>query len=111
MINITIGLILLIVANILFGTSLAKLKNEFRKEKFKEGIFKAISVLISTSLMYLCARMNPNILAIELNGNLVNLETAMQMLFTAGIIYYASQDISKLQKILNIKNSKEKSDE
>lgn len=103
MINVLLGLMALIVANILFGTSLAKIKKEFSKKKLLTGVFKAFCVIVGTLLMYACAFLNPDILAIELNGSLVNLETAMKVVFMAGIVYYATQDITKLQKILKIK--------
>ncbi len=103
MLNLFIGLVSTMVANILLGMTLAKLKQSFNKKKFLEGLVKVISILLGIGLMYLTSYLNPNILVANINGTNVNLIDAIKMLFMAGIVMYGSQDLIKLKDILKLK--------
>lgn len=103
MIKLSIGLVSVMVANIIMGMTLAKLKSKFSKKKCLEGIVKILSIVISISLMYLCSYLNSDIMVASINGMNVNLIDAIELLFTAGIVYYGSQDLIKLKDILQVK--------
>ena len=103
MINLSIGLISVMVANVIMGITLAKLKSKFSKKKCLEGLVKIASIVISILLMYLCSYLNADIMVASINGMNVNLIDAIKLLFTAGIIYYGSQDLIKLKDILQLK--------
>lgn len=103
MIRLSIGLISVMVANVIMGMTLAKLKSKFSKKKCLEGIVKILSIVISISLMYLCSYLNSDIMVASINGMNVNLIDAIELLFTAGIVYYGSQDLIKLKDILQVK--------
>lgn len=103
MIRLSIGLVSVMVANIIMGTTLAKLKSQFRKKKCVEGIIKVGSIIVSILLMYLCSYLNADIMIASINGMNVNLMDAIKLLFTAGIVYYGSQDLIKLKNILQVK--------
>lgn len=103
MIRLSIGLVSVMVANVIMGMTLAKLKSKFSKKKCLEGIVKILSIVISISLMYLCSYLNSDIMIASINGMNVNLIDAIELLFTAGIIYYGSQDLIKLKDILQVK--------
>lgn len=103
MLNLFIGLVSTMLANILLGTTLAKLKQSFNKKKFLEGLVKVISILLGIGLMYLTSYLNPDILVANINGTNVNLIDAIKMLFMAGIVMYGSQDLIKLKDILKLK--------
>lgn len=103
MIRLSIGLVSVMVANVIMGMTLAKLKSKFSKKKCLEGIVKILSIVISISLMYLCSYLNSDIMVASINGMNVNLIDAIELLFTAGIIYYGSQDLIKLKDILQVK--------
>ena len=102
MIKIIIGLVCVMGANIFLGSSLATLKKEWNKEKFVNGIFKAIFIVIGCVLMYICSYLNPDILIVNLDGSDLNLIDAMKVLFIAGIILYGCKDILKLKDILGV---------
>lgn len=102
MLNITLGLVFTMIANILLGASLAKLKKKFNKEKFLSGSFKILCIAIGVGLMYLCSYLNPNILIVSINNTNVNFIEAMKLIFASGIAYYGAQDINKLIKILKV---------
>jgi small basic protein len=103
MIRLSIGLISVMVANIIMGVTLAKLKSQFNKRKCLEGLVKIASIIISILLMYLCSYLNADIMVASINGMNVNLIDAIKLLFTAGIVYYGSQDLIKLKDILQLK--------
>lgn len=103
MIKLSIGLISVMVANVIMGVTLAKLKSQFNKKKCLEGLVKIASIIISILLMYLCSYLNADIMVASINGMNVNLIDAIELLFTAGIVYYGSQDLIKLKDILQVK--------
>lgn len=103
MLNLFIGLVATMLANVLLGMTLAKLKQNFNKKKFLEGLVKVISILLGIGLMYLTSYLNPDILVANINGTNVNLIDAIKLLFMAGIVMYGSQDLTKLRDILKLK--------
>ena len=103
MINLAVGLSSVMIANVIMGTTLAKLKSQFSKKKLLEGLVKIASIIISILLMYLCSYLNANIMVASINGMNVNLMDGIKLLFTAGIVYYGSQDLIKLKDILQLK--------
>lgn len=103
MLNLFIGLVATMLANILLGMTLAKLKQTFNKKKFLEGLVKIVSILGGVGLMYLTSYLNPDILVANINGTNVNLIDAIKILFMAGIVMYGSQDLIKLKDILKLK--------
>lgn len=103
MLNLFIGLVATMLANVLLGMTLAKLKQNFNKKKFLEGLVKVISILLGIGLMYLTSYLNPDILVANINGTNVNLIDAIKLLFMAGIVMYSSQDLIKLKDILKLK--------
>lgn len=103
MLNLFIGLLATMVANVLLGLTLSKLKQNFSKKKFLEGLVKIVSILGGVGLMYLTSYLNPDILVANINGTNVNLIDAIKLLFMAGIIMYGSQDLIKLKDILKLK--------
>ena len=103
MIKIIIGLICVMIANIVLGSSIATLKKEWNKEKFINGITKSGFIILGCGLMYLCSYLNPNILAID-DMNLID---AMKTLFIAGIAMYGAMDFKKLAELLKIKTPSE----
>ena len=103
MLNLFIGLVATMLANVLLGMTLAKLKQNFNKKKFLEGLVKVVSILSGVGLMYLTSYLNPDILVANINGTTVNLIDAIKLLFMAGIVMYGSQDLIKLKDILKLK--------
>lgn len=103
MLNLFIGLVATMLANVLLGMTLAKLKQSFNKKKLLEGLVKIVSILAGVGLMYLTSYLNPDILVANINGTNVNLIDAIKLLFMAGIVMYGSQDLIKLKDILKLK--------
>lgn len=104
MIKIVIGLVSVMVANVLLGVTLAKLKKEFNKEKLLNGLVKYLSIIIGVLLMYLAGYLNSDIMIANINNVEVNLMTAIEVLFVSGIVYYGMQDLIKLKDLLGLSN-------
>ena len=104
MIKIVIGLVSVMIANVLLGVTLAKLKKEFNKEKLLNGLVKYLSIIIGVLLMYLAGYLNSNIMIANINNVEVNLMTAIEVLFVSGIVYYGMQDLIKLKDLLGLSN-------
>lgn len=103
MFNSFIGLAAVMLANVLMGVTLAKLKKNFNKKKMFEGLVKIGGVLIAIGLLYLTSYFNPNILVVNVEGKNMNLIDAMNLLFTTGIVIYGGKDMIKLKDILKLK--------
>ena len=102
MLKTIIGLISVMLANVLLGVTLAKLKQEFKKEKLLNGLVKYLSIIIGVLLMYLAGYLNPNIIVANINNVEVNLMTGIEVLFISGIVYYGMQDLIKLKNLLGL---------
>ena len=104
MIKIVIGLVSVMIANVLLGVTLAKLKKEFNKEKLLNGLVKYLSIIIGVLLMYLAGYLNSDIMIANINNVEVNLMTAIEVLFISGIVFYGMQDLIKLKDLLGLSN-------
>ena len=104
MIKIAIGLVSVMIANVLLGVTLAKLKQEFKKEKLLSGLVKYLGIILGVSLMYLTGYLNPDILVASIDGIEVNLMAGIKVLFISGIVYYGMQDLIKLKDLLGLSN-------
>lgn len=104
MIKIVIGLISVMLANVLLGVTLAKLKQEFKKEKLLSGLVKYLGIFLGISLMYLAGYLNPDIIVANINNVEVNLLSSIEVLFISGIVYYGMQDLIKLKNLLGLSN-------
>jgi len=91
-----IGLIVLMGCNILMGSIEALLTQEFNKKKFLQGVIKAVVVVICFILTYFVGLLNPNVVAISVNGEMVNVLTAMNLVVLAGFTWYAKEVFIKL---------------
>ena len=104
MLKIIIGLISVMLANMLLGVTLAKLKQEFKKEKLLSGLVKYLGIILGVLFMYVAGYLNPDIVVANINNVEVNLMTGIEILFISGIIYYGMQDLIKLKNLLGLSN-------
>lgn len=111
MLKIIIGLISVMLANMLLGVTLAKLKQEFKKEKLLSGLVKYLGIILGVLLMYIAGYLNPDIVVANINNVEVNLMTGIEVLFISGIIYYGMQDLIKLKNLLGLSNDITPTDE
>lgn len=96
-----IGLAILIVVNIVLGSVDALLSGEFDKRKFWRGVYKGAIVALCFVSTYLVGWLNPDIVAISINGQAVNLLTAVYLVVMAGFLFYAYEVIGKLASFVH----------
>lgn len=102
MINILVGLVCVMLANVVLGITLAKLKKEFKTDKLLNGMIKYLSMVVGVCLMCLAGNINPDVMVANINGIEMNLNDAMSIVFISGMMYYAYQDLMKLKKLLGV---------
>lgn len=91
-----LGLLTLIAVNIILGSIDALLSGIFDWGKFRRGIIKGIIVALCFAATYLVGWINPDVLAVTINGQSVNLLTAVYLVIMAGFLFYAKEVIMKL---------------
>lgn len=95
-IKLGLGLLLLIVVNIVLGGVDAWLSGDFDKPKLRRGVTKGAIVAVCFAITYLVGWLNPEVVAISINGQAVNLLTAVYLVIMAGFLFYAYEVIGKL---------------
>ncbi len=91
-----LGLLALIAVNIILGSIDAFLDKSFDRGKFLRGIIKGAIVAACFAVTYLIGWLNPDVLAVTINGEAVNLLTAVTLVVMAGFLFYAKEVIIKL---------------
>lgn len=99
--HLGIGLLVLIFVNIILGSIDAFLSGNFDRGKFLRGIIKGIIVALCFAATYLVGWLTPSVLAISINGQAVNLLTAVYLVIMAGFLFYAKEVIMKLAFFVN----------
>ncbi len=99
----TSTVILLMVANQIMGTSLAKVKEEFDIQKLKYGIFKTSIYIVGWSITVSAGVINPNLFVVNINNIDVNIIVALTTIATGGSFYYAYEVITKFSNLFKSK--------
>jgi len=95
-----IGLIIFMIVNITLGSIDAVLTNTFDWGKFKRGIIKAIVVLICFILIYIAGAINADVIIINVNGQEVNILTAIYFVIFSGLTWYVKEVLTKLASLV-----------
>lgn len=103
MFNIVIGLFLCILSNLLFGITIAKIKNVFNKNKLIKSLIKYVSMIIGIIFLYIAGILNEDIIITNIDNCEVNILLGIKTIFTLGIIYYGGQSFIKIKDLLGIK--------
>ena len=94
-IRLAIGLVLLVAVNVVLG-SLNALFN---------GVIKGIIIAACFVAFYVAGRLNPDIVAIDIDGETVNVATAANLAMVTAYVLYAKDVFSKLSKLVLSKTS------
>ena len=103
MVKVILGLFCVMVSNILFGVTLAKIKGMFNKDKLITSFVKYISLIIGVFFLYIAGMLNENVIVAQIDGVSVDLVSGIKLLFTFGLMYYGGQSLIKLKDLLGIK--------
>ena len=95
-IHLAVGLVLLVAVNIVLGSLKVKLRN---------GIIKGIIVAACFIAFYMAGYLNPDIIAIDVDGQTVNLMTASNLALLTAYVLYAKDVFVKLKNLILSKTS------
>ena len=99
-IRLAAGLVLLIAANIALGSINAIIDGEWDQTKFRNGCIKSAVVAVALVAVYFAGYLNPDLMVVEVDGQTVNLMTAVSLVMLAAFTAYAVDVIGKLKDML-----------
>ena len=88
-IRLAAGLVLLIAANIALGSINAIIDGEWDQTKFRNGCIKSADVAAAMVAFYFAGYLNPDLMVVEVDGQTVNLMTAVSLAMLAAFTAYA----------------------
>lgn len=106
MVNLTIGLLVFMMANVTLGSLNSLFDGTFDKKKFFIGVGKALIVLLVYCGVYYAGTLNADIVVMEIDGVKANIMTAIYIVGLAGYVAYGKQLIEKLKVLMVPKNIK-----
>ena len=104
-IHLAVGLVLLVAVNIVLGGLNALFDGSFDKVKLRNGIIKGIIVAACFIAFYMAGWLNPDIIAIDVDGQTVNLMTASNLALLTAYVLYAKDVFVKLKNLILSKTS------
>ena len=99
-IRLAAGLVLLIAANIALGSINAIIDGEWDQTKFRNGCIKS-AVAAALVAVYFAGYLNPDLMVVEVDGQTVNLMTAVSLAMLAAFTAYAVDVLKKLKDMLS----------
>lgn len=96
------GLLLLITSNIALGSVSAIIDKNWNWKVFWKGVIKGAFAVFSFIAVYFAGWLNPELVIIEVDGQTVNLVTAVYLVLLAGFAFYASAVLIKLKNIITL---------
>lgn len=99
-VKLAAGLLLLIAANIALGSINAIIAGTWDLVKFRNGCIKSLVVAAALIAVYLAGFLNPDLMVVDVDGQKVNLMTAVTLTMLAAFTAYAVDVIKKLKDML-----------
>lgn len=99
-IRLAIGLVLLVAVNVVLGSLNALFDGTFDRIKCRNGVIKGVIIAACFVAFYVAGRLNPDIVAIDIDGETVNVATAANLAMVTAYVLYAKDVFSKLSKLV-----------
>ena len=99
-VKLAAGLLLLIAANIALGSINAIIAGTWDLIKFRNGCIKGLVVAVALLAVYMAGFLNPDLMVVDVDGQKVNLMTAVTLTMLAAFTVYAVDVIKKLKDML-----------
>ena len=99
-VKLAAGLLLLIAANIALGSINAIIAGTWDLIKFRNGCIKSLVIAAALIAVYLAGFLNPDLMVVDVDGQKVNLMTAVTLTMLAAFTAYAVDVIKKLKDML-----------
>ncbi len=100
-VHLAFGLLILIGANILLGSTNAIFDGNFDAKTFFTGFLKGALVTACAVGLYFAGMLNPDLVAVNVGGEELNILTAVNAAVLAGYYLYARQVFNKLSYMLS----------
>lgn len=97
-----IGLLLLLVANALLGSGIAKLYQKFNWKVSRAGILRILSIFLGVILLYVVGLLNKDLIVMSVNDTSMSILQVMDFICISGIIFYAVKCIKQIIEIIGI---------
>ena len=91
--------------NVVLGSLNALFDGTFDRIKCRNGVIKGIIIAACFVAFYVAGRLNPDIVAIDIDGETVNVATAANLAMVTAYVLYAKDVFSKLSKLVLSKTS------
>lgn len=101
MLRLAAGLLLVIAANIALGSINAIIDGEWDTMKFRNGCIKGAVIALALIAVYFAGYLNPDLMVVEVDGQTVNLMTAVSLAMLAAFTAYAVDVLKKLKEMLS----------
>ena len=99
-VKLAAGLLPLIAANIALGSINAIIAGTWDLVKFRNGCIKSLVIAAALIAVYLAGFLNPDLMVVDVDGQKVNLMTAVTLTMLAAFTAYAVDVIKKLKDML-----------
>ena len=99
-VRLAIGLVMLVAVNVVLGSLHALFDGTFDKVKLRNGVIKGAIIAACFIAFYTAGRLNPDIVAIELEGETVNVATAANLSMVTAYVLYAKDVFMKLSTLV-----------
>ena len=99
-IRLAVGLIILATVNVILGGLDAFFESTFDWKKMLKGVLKGVVIIACFAGFYAAGRLAPDIISIELEGQIVNVATVANVSMTAAYAIYAKDVFMKLKKFV-----------
>lgn len=98
---------LVILANHILGSWKSVIEGQFDWRVCKLGLIKALGVFFSIVLIEGAGYLMPDLAIVSLNGEMVTILTAVNIIATSAIAYYGALDVQKIVEILKVPVTKD----
>ena len=102
LVGLIISLVSFMLANIILGSILADLKNQFNKEVLIRGIKKAIAFAVALVLVYFGGLFIPDLAVVTIGTYSLTVIKALDTLFGMAVAMYAFKSIKNLGMVLGV---------
>lgn len=97
------ALLILMSVNIILGSLNAITERNFNRKTLLQGIIKAITIVGCFILVYAAGLLTFDLAIININGEEVNVLTAIYLLLVYAFYHYSKEVISKLRDVIKSK--------
>ena len=98
-----LALIIFMAVNIVLGSLNSLFTQTFNQKILVQGIIKALIVIVCIMLIYVAGLLTVDLAVININGQEVNVLTAIYILIVYAFYHYVREVVIKLQDMLNSK--------